>query len=61
MNKEKDSCHVRIRNIDFNYFAGWRCLVVAYPDGRDEIFHKYSKEQANEKVGKILEKEPNRA
>ena len=55
----KDNHHVRIRDIDFNYFAGWRMLAVSYPDGRDDIFHKFSKEQANEKVGEILDKERN--
>ena len=58
-NKTKDTKHVRINNIDFNYFVGWKMLMVSYPDGTDETFHKLTSEQANNKVGDILEKERN--
>ena len=58
-NKTKDTKHVRINNIDFNYFMGWKMLMVSYPDGTDETFHKLTSEQANNKVGDILEKERN--
>ena len=58
-NKTKDTKHVRINNIDFNYFMGWKMLMVSYPDGTDETFHKLTYKQANDKVGDILEKERN--
>ena len=54
-NKTKDTKHVRINDIDFNYFMGWKMLMVSYPDGTDETFHKLTSEQANDKVGSILE------
>ena len=54
-NKTNDTKHVRINNIDFNYFMGWKMLMVSYPDGTDETFHKLTAEQANNKVGSILE------
>jgi hypothetical protein len=60
-NKTKDTKHVRINNIDFNYFMGWKMLMVSYPDGTDETFHKLTYKQANDKVGSILENKPNRA
>ena len=47
--------HVRINDIDFNYFMGWKMLMVSYPDGTDETFHKLTYKQANDKVGSILE------
>ena len=58
-NKTKDTKHVRINDIDFNYFMGWKMLMVSYPDGTDKMFHKLTAEQANNKVGDILEKERN--
>ena len=60
-NKTKDTKHVRINDIDFNYFMGWKMLMVSYPDGTDETFHKLTYKQANDKVGSILENKPNRA
>ena len=33
--------------------------MVSYPDGTYETFHKLTSEQANNKVGDILEKERN--
>ncbi len=60
-NKTKDTKHVRINNIDFNYFMGWKMLMVSYPDGTDKTFHKLTYKQANDKVGSILENKPNRA
>ena len=47
--------HVRINDIDFNYFANIKMLMVSYPDGTDETFHKLTYKQANDKVGSILE------
>jgi len=58
-NKTKDTKHVRINNIDFNYFMGCKMLMVSYPDGTDEMFHKLTAEQANNKVGSILENKRN--
>jgi hypothetical protein len=34
-------------------------LMVSYPDGTDETFHKLTAEQANNKVGSILENKRN--
>jgi hypothetical protein len=34
---------------------GWKMLMVSYPDGTDETFHNLTAEQANNKVGSILE------
>ena len=50
------SNHVRINNIDFNYLASAKMLMVSYPDGKDDMFRGLSKEQANKKIGEILEK-----
>ena len=50
------SNHVRISNIDFNYLTSAKMLMVSYPDGKDDMFRGLSKEQANEKIGEILEK-----
>ena len=60
-NKTKDTKHVRINDIDFNYFMGCKMLMVSYPDGTDETFHKLTYKQANDKVGSILANKPNRA
>tara|TARA_R110000796_G_scaffold212226_1_gene328370 strand:- start:177 stop:422 length:246 start_codon:yes stop_codon:yes gene_type:complete len=54
-NKTKDTKHVRINDIDFNYFMGCKMLMVSYPNGTDETFHSLTAEQANNKVGSILE------
>ena len=58
-NKTKDTKHVRINDIDFNYFMGWKMLMVSYPDGTDNVFSGLTSQQANDKVGDILEKERN--
>jgi len=58
-NKTKDTKHVRINNIDFNYLMGCKVLMVSYPDGTDNIFSGLTSQQANNKVGDILEKERN--
>jgi hypothetical protein len=34
-------------------------LMVSYPDGTDKMFHKLTAEQANNKVGSILENKRN--
>ena len=56
-NKTKDTKHVRINNIDFNYLMGCKVLMVSYPDGTDNIFSGLTSQQANNKIGDILEKE----
>jgi len=58
-NKTKDTKHVRINNIDFNYLMGCKVLMVSYPDGTDNVFSGLTSQQANNKVGDILEKERN--
>jgi hypothetical protein len=58
-NKTKDTRHVRINNIDFNYLMGCKVLMVSYPDGTDNVFSGLTSQQANNKVGDILEKERN--
>ena len=58
-NKTKDTKHVRINNIDFNYLMGCKVLMVSYPDGTDNVFSGLTAKQANEKVGIILENKSN--
>ena len=54
-NKTKDTKHVRINNIDFNYLMGCKVLMVSYPNGQCDPFIGLTKLQADKKVGDILE------